>query len=338
MLLKPYFENIAEKEYRDSDRVSYSLLKNFIENGPRALIEPQPDLVSDGLTLGSIVDKLLTIPDYNPHDEYKIVDITVDYSGTNHLSKMLIFLKDNPDIKLNKNDEDTLKRIFNILEFKRPPVVTEDFWQQVEVLELQKSGTKCISSSELELAVLMANTLKTHAHTKHIFEDNFNWEVINQAIIFFEVDGVKCKAMLDKVIVDHVNKIIYPIDIKTGAVFNFISNFYKYKYEIQGSFYKKALNYLIQNNVELQDYTISKTFDFAYISRENVSLPLIYSMNDDYCKMVFEGYTSYTGNKIKGIKERLNEIKWHRETDNYRCTKDVFDTNGIISINTPIAL
>ena len=65
MLLKPYFENITEKEYRGSDRVSYSLLKSFLENGPKALIEPQPEVKGDGLVLGSIVDKLLTVQNYN---------------------------------------------------------------------------------------------------------------------------------------------------------------------------------------------------------------------------------------------------------------------------------
>lgn len=63
-MFKDYFKNISEKEYRGSNRVSYSFLKIFSEKGPRAIIEPQPEVSGAGVTLGSVVDKILSDDNY----------------------------------------------------------------------------------------------------------------------------------------------------------------------------------------------------------------------------------------------------------------------------------
>ena len=336
MLLKPYFENITEKEYRGSDRVSYSLLKAFLENGPKALIEPQPEDKGDGLVLGGIVDKLLTAPNYNLYEDFRVTNIKVDSSGTTHTATLLKFLRNNPDIILNKGDEYTLKRVFEILEFKRPPALTDEFWSMVEVINWENTGIKCVSSSEVDIAEVMVNTFITHDYTKNIFSPPLDYEVINQAIIFFDYLGVKCKVMLDKVLVNHTTKVIYPFDIKTGWEFNFLNNFYKYKYPIQGAFYTKGLELLISSNKELEGYTIHPIFTFLYTSRENPELPVKYNMTYDYINLMLNGYTNANGTKIKGVGELLQEINWHKTTGNYETSKEIYVNSGTVNINTPV--
>lgn len=335
-MIANYFKQITEKEYRDSDRVSYSSIKTFIEDGPESLITIKPEIASDALTLGTIVDKLLTTPLYDPLSEYRVVDETVDLSGDTHTSKLLKFLKDNPDITISADDEDGINRVFNIMEFKRPPKLTDDFWRQLEIVKIQNSGVKTISSYELELANQMANTLSNHEYTKDLFNPALGIEVINQAKIFFELEGIKCKAMLDKVLVDHTNKIIYPYDIKTGQLKDFLKNFYKYKYYIQGPLYKYALDWLIAHTPELAGYNIADEFTFIYISRQDVSTPIKYVMPFKYSYLAMNGYTGYNGVRNKGIKEILKEIKWHKQENIYNTSKEIFDTKGTIYINIPV--
>ena len=68
----------------------------------------------------------------------------------------------------------------------------------VEVINWENTGIKCVSSSEVDIAETMVNTFIAHDYTKNIFGPPLDYEVINQAIIFFNYQGIQCKAMLDK--------------------------------------------------------------------------------------------------------------------------------------------
>lgn len=334
-MFKDYFKNISEKEYRGSNRVSYSFLKIFSEKGPKAIIEPQPEVSGAGVTLGSVVDKILSDDNYFVESEYTINDIEVDYSGTTHQSKIFCFLRDNKDIILERDDEDTLKRIFGILEFKRPPVVDESFWNQVEVINLANKGANFLSRKELDIANTMVNTFKTHEFTKDIFNTTLDEEVINQAILYLDVLGVPCRVMIDKIICNHKTKRIRLLDIKTGAQSDFMKNFYGYKYYYQGAFYRNAVVKLIAEIPEYKDYIVEPYFDFIYISRDSLYQPLIYRMNLEYIKKVFEGYEAILGNKVIGIKQLLLDYKYYKDNDIYDIKRELKESNGVIEINTP---
>jgi len=334
-MFKDYFKNISEKEYRDSNRVSYSFLKVLAEKGPKVIIEPQPEIFGAGLTLGSIVDKMLSDDNYFVESEYTINDIEVDYSGTTHPSKILCFLRDNKDIVLERDDEDTLKRIFGILEFKRNPTIDEDFWKQVDVINLTNKGANFLSRKELDIANTMVNTFKTHEFTKDIFNTTLDEEVINQAIYYFTISDVECKIMIDKIICNHKTKRIRVLDIKTGAQSDFMKNFYGYKYYYQGAFYRKAIIALINSVDEYKDYIVEPYFDFVYISRDSLYQPLIYRMDVLFISKVFDGYETILGNKVIGIKQLLRDYKYYKDNDIYDIKRELKESNGVIEINTP---
>jgi len=334
-MFKDYFKNISEKEYRGSDRVSYSFLKVFSEKGPKAIIEPQPEIFGAGVTLGSVVDKILSDDNYFVESEYTINDIEVDYSGATHQSKILCFLRDNKDIILERGDEDTLKRIFGILEFKRNPVVDDKFWQQVEVINLANKGANFLSRKELDIANTMVNTFKAHEFTKDIFNTTLDEEVINQAILYFNLLGVDCKCMIDKILCNHKTKRIRLADIKTGAQSNFMKNLYEYKYYIQGALYHKAISDLIKSYPLYSDYEIEPYFDFIYVSRDNLYQPLVYRMNLDYILKVLYGYETMLGTKVPGVYQLLEDYKYYKENDIYDIKRELKESNGVIEINTP---
>ncbi len=334
-MFKDYFKNISEKEYRGSNRVSYSFLKIFSEKGPKAIIEPQPEIFGAGVTLGSVVDKILSDDNYFVESEYTINDVEVDYSGTTHQSKILCFLRDNKDIVLERDDKNTLDRIFGILEFKRNPVVDEDFWKQVEVINLTNKGANFLSRKELDIANTMVNTFKTHEFTKDIFNTTLDEEVINQAIYYFSFFGVNCKIMVDKIIVNNLTKRIRVIDIKTGATTDFMKNFYGYKYYYQGSFYHTIISILIGTIPEYKDYVVEPYFDFVYISRDSLYQPLVYRMDIGFINKVFDGYETLLGNKVIGIKQLLSDYKYYNDNQIYDIKRELKESNGVIEINTP---
>lgn len=335
MQFKDFLPKITESEYRLIDRVSYSFLKVFSERGPGAIIEAIPEITGDGLTLGTIVDNMLSDPTYNLHSEYKVIDINIDFSGGTHLSKIYSFLKSNRDIILVRDDMDTLQRIFSILEFKRNPSIDEEFWKCVEQINIMNSGVKILSSSEAELAETMANSFLTHRHTSAIFNPELDVEVLNQVSIMINVNGVECKILIDKMLVNHKLKKILMYDIKTGTPSDFMKNFFSYKYYYQGSFYYNILKRFLLSIPELSDYTIVNGFSFIYVSRDNPYIPFIYNMDEQYIQYVFDGYTTLTGVRIKGIKELLEDYLWHKKNEIYNLPKEIYQNNGVIKIQTP---
>ena len=335
MDISKYFSGISEKEYRALDRVSYSFLKVFSEVGPKAIIEGIPEVSGPGLTLGSIVDKRLSDVNYCIEDEYVVSDRTVDFSGDTHISKVYKFLKDNKDIVLEESDQATLNRIFGILEFKRNPTVNDEFWKDVAVINQINQGVNLVPQSEVDMANTMINTLQTHKYTTKLFSPDLGVESYNQVAILFEYRGVKCKALIDKVLIDHNLKKIYLYDIKTGARYDFMDNFYKYKYMYQGGFYWKGFNSFIASIPELSDYSLDMSFSFIYISRENPYLPLVYKMDFDYIAKVNAGYETASGYKVKGIKELLEDYAWYKQNGVYDIKREIYESNGVVAIQGP---
>lgn len=69
-------------------------------------------------------------------------------------------------------------------------------------------------------------------------EMNSNIEYFNEKIIFWEYNELLCKSMLDRFIIDHKNKVIKLVDLKTSFdVGDFHEHFKTFEYHRQLSFY-----------------------------------------------------------------------------------------------------
>lgn len=334
MIFKDFLPNITEKEYRGLERVSYSFLKILSEVGPVAILQPPPEVLGDGLTLGSIVDKKLSDESYLVENDYIITDVKLDLSGDTHSVKILKFLRNNKDVFLEEGDTELLSRIFSILEFKRNPQLDASFWEQVKIVNLMNSGKNIVAQSEVDLAEVMVNTFLTHEYTKDFFEADFCEEIINQAVILFEHNGVKCKSLIDKIIINHDRKTIKLYDIKTGSR-GFVDGFYEYKYYYQGGFYYMGLVKFIKSIPELSDYTVIPEFEFIYVGRSNPNIPLIYKMNAEWLNKSISGYESLSGIKVKGIEQLLEDYSWYKENEIYDISKEIHENRGVIELIPP---
>ena len=58
-------------------------------------------------------------------------------------------------------------------------------------------------------------------------------------------------------------------------------------------------------------------------------------MDEKYIQYVFDGYTTLTGVRIKGIKELLEDYLWHKKNEIYNLPKEIYQNNGVIKIQTP---
>lgn len=343
--IKKYFKDISEEEYRKSPEVSYSFLKTVDSIGGKAYDPDREPDFSGSFALGSLVDKLITEKDYDPLDDYIVTNVKRDKTSTSDYMKLANYLIDNFKEKiihgsLTLNEINQISKDIGLWpsyakDATRIKAFNKDkFWDQINLVKFEESGKELISQDEYELGLLMAETLTSHEYTRDIFIETDDIKIYYQPKIFFRINGVSIKSMLDIVKVDYNNKIIYPFDLKTGTEKDFIKNFFNFKYYLQGGLYTAALHSIIQKNEEFSGWKVAP-FKFIYISRKNVNEPLKYEMSDKFIEKSITGYNNVFGTHIKGILELIDDHKWYVENNITSSKRDIIESNGTIEINNP---
>ncbi len=86
-----------------------------------------------------------------------------------------------------------------------------EYWEDLKAAE----GKVVLSQEENTLISQIVMSIRTNPTTSKYFETNKDIEILDQLSIYFSYCGIDCKALLDRVIIDHKNKTIQPIDFKT---------------------------------------------------------------------------------------------------------------------------
>ena len=86
-----------------------------------------------------------------------------------------------------------------------------EYWEDLK----QAEGKVVLSQEENDLISQIVMSVRTNPTTSKYFETSKDVEILDQLAIYFSYCGIDCKALLDRVIVDHKNKTIQPIDFKT---------------------------------------------------------------------------------------------------------------------------
>ena len=210
--------------------------------------------------------------------------------------------------------------------------------------ELRESEGKSILSIEQYSKIMSIITqLITHEYTKELFVHDTHEDAYYQLPIYFEVEGVLCKALLDMVIVNHETKEVIPYDIKTMGDYTKFFDYqsFKRRYDIQAAWYTEGLYQWMINNYP--DYNLC-TFRFIVASTTQKCDPLLFITTPDFLNAGMFGFEKevlhfvgqdevYANSKYKGWKELLEQYKWHEENGwehDYEC----FHTKGVFSLSS----
>ena len=226
-----------------------------------------------------------------------------------------------------------------------------EYWEDLKAAE----GKVVLSQEENDLISQIVMSIRTNPTTSKYFERNTNYvEILDQYSIYFNYEGIECKALLDRVIVDHKNKTIQPIDFKTmgDQTIYFPKSLRQRRYDIQAAFYTEAL----KSKKEYETYKILP-FKFIVESTINPGNPLVFTCSQEllrigqfgapktylYGKIVSEGYDHMSEYKsmvtleIKGFHQLIEDYKWYMENEFEKNKKIVesqgefqLDWNGII--------
>tara|TARA_Y100000593_G_C4216054_1_gene289276 strand:- start:380 stop:910 length:531 start_codon:yes stop_codon:yes gene_type:complete len=149
-------------------------------------------------------------------------------------------------------------------------------------------------------------------------------DVYDQLRVDFVYDDIACKGFLDRVVVDHNKKEVHPVDLKTTgkSVLEFRNSFIKYGYFRQAAFYQEGIKHWMKTQPKIWEYEL-KNFKFIVAEMACNHNPVIFECSDaDLLAGKLGGNFIGGSKRVKGFAELLEDLKWHRENDNWFTTAD----------------
>lgn len=307
--------------------LSYSRISDFDRNGPKVLIN-KTIIDNIGTRFGTLVEDILS--DISFHKKYHIFD---GEKPTATLGKLVdIILKE-------KTSVPNIDEVFDIIKHngfwsntKDPEKIlpnfdTKDFWGYLEC-QYKYSNKKIITSDIYENAVEIASILRTHEYSRNIFYNDY--KTIDQFEFTFEYKNFKFRGIIDKLMIDFDNKLIYMVDLKTGSnsYEEFDKSFIDYRYYFQESIYTLAFEEICKK-LDLEGFKLMP-FQFLYISK-NEKIPILWKVSEKWHKAALNGFR-IGRNHFKGLNEILDEIYYYWKNNCYELPKEVIENNGSLFI------
>lgn len=326
--------DISIPYYEDMSRISNSNIGWFLKKGPRYL-KDMLDGTAEGLKAkfldkGTMIHEYILQPDEFWKD-YIILDFTVpkvkqqkdllEFYSTAKLTDPLaseddiLLMSYNAAYSNNKSIDKKIKEAKELVELYKDYI---EYFQN-------KDSKKIISFADLNMLKAIKKNMEEHKKANELlFEFPETFEVHNEFHINWEypnaspMGDLACKSLLDRVMIDHTNKKIILVDIKTTAdVYNFKHSIEEFDYCRQLAYYWLAIHWYFKNelNLKIEEY-------------EYESYIIAVQSHDGYEVRVF---------KIdpKGIEERLvtidlaiKRIAWHKGNNLWNHTKEYYDDDG----------
>ncbi len=333
----------AIEEYFASGNLSQSGIKIINTRGMEAFLDNETEILQEDSSnlqyeekthfiIGSAVDHIISFGMDSFEDNY----IKMDYSKDKPSDTVMSIIKSSFDSLLGTIDEDisvygellqsacnTHKyytkrakenwqedtRVINII---NDPVCVS-YWQSL----CKSKGKQVLSGKEYDIVIATATTFTDDKYIAPIFIDSPNVDIFFQLPLYFSIEEISCKALLDIVRIDHVEGSIKIYDMKTTS--EYATNFHIpcriMRYDLQGAFYKMAVDTCretIGNKIgkNITNYTIHNMF-FIVGSKLKSNTPVLYQMTDGLNALGTIG----DGRFAKGFWQGIQEYKKWRENE-----------------------
>lgn len=333
--------NEIEKKYRADPSVSQSSL-GYLATHPRYYkhkMFTKEVGTKDYFIVGGALDTLLT----NKEEYHNLYIEEPEVMPTKMMIKFCQeFVKQRYE---NRCDEELAYNLaYESSEYKvsleRVLKMFDDTDVQVYLKFLIECKNKTVIKSEDAMTVRRMYKLLTQSeHCGWLFrEAPEGMKILFQVPIFFQTNGLDCKGLLDIVVIDHNNKTIQVIDLKTTgkSVYQFKTSFISFYYYIQAAFYTAAVEQWKKEFTECGDISSYKILNFKFLVQEKAcyNAPIFFPTTDNDLRVgKLGGYLKGSNEYVKGYIELLDELKWHKETDYWEMPKDIFLNNFHIELN-----
>jgi hypothetical protein len=312
--------------YEDNTRISNSAIGWFLKKGPRYLKDmldgKEEGISAKYLDKGTMIHMYLLQP-----DEFWQNYIVIDYEKPKTAQQAAFCNRYHRSTEIVEDDKllDAYKYAYsgnNISKeamLKKAKELQLKFAEYIEALEKTDLYT-IISFADLNMLKNIKNNIEKHIKANELLTDQPGIECHNEFHINWEAEkqGVSCKSLLDRVKIDHANKKITLIDLKTTAdVYNFKHSVEEYDYYRQIAFYILALTwYMKDQGYDIEDYDI-EAYIVAIQSNSNNEVRVFNMLNEKELLA-----------RKDLIADTLTEISYHYQTGNWDHTREYYENDG----------
>jgi len=337
-------DNEKIEEYYRTDRLSQSKLKKLDKSIGE--IKKELDKTKENIVIGSLVDDLLFSSNNDFRKKYRIGTSKVPTAGLKNLideifkNELEVYRGEHEDFKFSddscfSDNKDNTDIIINVAEkigfgksYKNDTLIKKvlafkDYYKDLVV----GLNAIVITQEQYDKAKKIVESVKTSPYTRHYFskdiESRSDTSVFYQFPIYFRYKGVKCKALLDMLILVFsdqgvISKAI-PIDLKTTGepLIYFNRSLVKFRYDIQAKWYSLALEHYLSevlydehevglNTDNVQD--IIQPFRFIVVNTEEPYEADVLEVDDSVYEMA-----EYGDNYRKSIDTLLKYHSFYAE-------------------------
>lgn len=319
--------------YEDLTRISNSNIGWFLKKGPRYLkemLDGKEGLKASFLDKGTMIHEYILQPEEFWKD-YIILDFAVP--KVKQQKDLLEFYSSARLIDPFASEDDILlmsyEAAYNNTKSKEKKIqeakeLVELYQNYIEYFR-NKDSKKVISFADLNMLKAIKKNMEDHKKANELLfnypetfevhnEFHINWEYPNASTL----GDLPCKSLLDRVMIDHTNKKIILVDIKTTAdVYNFKHSVEEFDYCRQLAYYWLAIHWYFKNELKLniEEYEY-ETYIVAVQS------------HDGYEVRVFKFNSKAIEERLVTIDYAIKRIAWHKNNNLWDHMKEYYDEDG----------
>lgn len=278
---------VSEEGYRADPALSYSTLARYEREGFNNLDKLFDRIETPSLTFGSAVDSIITggqeefderfmVAEFPsmPDSIVKIIkSLYKQYAGT---YRSLLNIPDNSIIRETEDQNYQM----NWKPETRAKVIREKGTDYYNLLFV--AGDRCIIDTQTYQDVVNAvRVLKESSSTKLYFADDNPFEPdierLYQLKFKGEFDGITYRNMADLIIVNHKEKWVKPVDLKTSShtEWDFYKSFVDWRYDIQARLYWSIIRQNMDKDEYFKDFKLLD-YDFIVVNKRTLT-PLVWN-------------------------------------------------------------
>lgn len=325
--------DISIPYYEDLTRISNSNIGWFLKKGPRYLkemLDGKEGLKASFLDKGTMIHEYILQPEEFWKD-YIILDFAVP--KVKQQKDLLEFYSSARLIDPFASEDDILlmsyEAAYNNTKSKEKKIqeakeLVELYQNYIEYFR-NKDSKKVISFADLNMLKAIKKNMEDHKKANELLfnypetfevhnEFHINWEYPNAS----SLGDLPCKSLLDRVMINHTNKKIILVDIKTTAdVYNFKHSVEEFDYCRQLAYYWLAIHWYFKNELKLniEEYEY-ETYIVAVQS------------HDGYEVRVFKFNSKAIEERLITIDYAIKRIAWHKNNNLWDHMKEYYDEDG----------
>ena len=201
---------------------------------------------------------------------------------------------------------------------------------------LKKSGTRSIiTETEYAKAVNCVMALRSDKYTSKYCQkksSNPNIEIINKHVVVFKYKDLEFKGELDRVIINHEEKTILPIDFKTTSksVLNFENSFWHFRYDFQAAVYSLGLS--LDKSERMQKYYKDgygiKPILYIVVETSLNNSPMVFEIGKSAINVGLYGNMDKSPKikeNLEGFNQAIKRFKYATENDAWNYPMEYYE-------------